>query len=234
VTPIGLDAVEGDSGSRNVLGFINVARMQQVFNSSQFLSGPVTLTGLAFRANGANFGGIFGGPGTSFMRTTEGLQIALSTTAAVADGLSTSFAANVGSNVVNVVPRSNVTYSSNAGSANGLTKDFDVFFSFVNPFVYDPSMGNLLLDLTSFGGSNQSGTTLDGQTLLGDGTSSLFRSNGTGGTGTTSTFGYVTQFTTGTVAAVPEPTTWAMMLVGFGLMGASMRYRRRSPKVVCA
>ena len=28
-----------------------------------------------------------------------------------------------------------------------------------------------------------------------------------------------------TVAAVPEPTTWAMMLVGFGVVGASMRRR---------
>ena len=35
-------------------------------------------------------------------------------------------------------------------------------------------------------------------------------------------------------AAVPEPATWAMMLVGFGMMGASMRYRRRSTKAVYA
>ena len=34
--------------------------------------------------------------------------------------------------------------------------------------------------------------------------------------------------------AVPEPGTWAMMLVGFGMMGASMRYRRRNAKVVYA
>jgi hypothetical protein len=27
------------------------------------------------------------------------------------------------------------------------------------------------------------------------------------------------------VAAVPEPTTWALMLVGFGLTGAAMRRR---------
>lgn len=27
---------------------------------------------------------------------------------------------------------------------------------------------------------------------------------------------------------VPEPTTWAMMLLGFGLMGGSLRYRRRN------
>ena len=31
-----------------------------------------------------------------------------------------------------------------------------------------------------------------------------------------------------TIAAVPEPATWAMMLVGFGMMSASMRYRRKS------
>lgn len=31
-------------------------------------------------------------------------------------------------------------------------------------------------------------------------------------------------------SAVPEPATWATMLLGFGLMGAAMRYRRR-PKV---
>ncbi|KQU61848.1 hypothetical protein ASG67_01350 [Sphingomonas sp. Leaf339] len=95
-------------------------------------------------------------------------------------------------------------------------------------------MGNLLLDLTSFGGSNRAGTTLDGQDLLGDGTSSLFLSNGTTGNGTASTFGYVTQFTTQAVAAVPEPTTWAMMLVGFGMIGAASRYRRRQPRVAYA
>ncbi|GGB35672.1 hypothetical protein GCM10011380_26300 [Sphingomonas metalli] len=31
--------------------------------------------------------------------------------------------------------------------------------------------------------------------------------------------------------AVPEPTTWAMMLVGFGLVGAGMRYRSRQTSV---
>ncbi|WP_445191235.1 PEPxxWA-CTERM sorting domain-containing protein [Sphingomonas sp. Tas61C01] len=37
-----------------------------------------------------------------------------------------------------------------------------------------------------------------------------------------------------TIAAVPEPATWAMMLVGFGMMGAAMRYRRRSTSTVYA
>ena len=34
-----------------------------------------------------------------------------------------------------------------------------------------------------------------------------------------------------TVSAVPEPATWALMLVGFAMVGAAVRYRRRSAKV---
>ncbi|WP_010163401.1 FxDxF family PEP-CTERM protein [Sphingomonas sp. PAMC 26617] len=35
-------------------------------------------------------------------------------------------------------------------------------------------------------------------------------------------------------SAVPEAATWAMMLVGFGMMGAGLRYRRRSSTVAFA
>lgn len=34
--------------------------------------------------------------------------------------------------------------------------------------------------------------------------------------------------------AVPEPATWAMMLVGFGMVGGASRFRRRSVKVSLA
>ncbi len=33
------------------------------------------------------------------------------------------------------------------------------------------------------------------------------------------------------VAAVPEPATWAMMLVGFGMVAGAARYRRKSTKI---
>ncbi|MBD8546068.1 PEP-CTERM sorting domain-containing protein [Sphingomonas sp. CFBP 8760] len=36
------------------------------------------------------------------------------------------------------------------------------------------------------------------------------------------------------ISPVPEPATWAMMLVGFGMIGASTRYRRRSSKTTYA
>lgn len=50
------------------------------------------------------------------------------------------------------------------------------------------------------------------------------------GNGTISSFGPATS----SPAAVPEPATWAMMLLGFGLMGAAMRYRRRSMSTIYA
>lgn len=34
--------------------------------------------------------------------------------------------------------------------------------------------------------------------------------------------------------AVPEPATWAMMVMGFGMLGGAMRYRRRSTRTVYA
>ncbi len=37
----------------------------------------------------------------------------------------------------------------------------------------------------------------------------------------------IARFSLENVAAVPEPATWAMMLVGFGMIGAASRYRRR-------
>ncbi|MBM6577743.1 PEP-CTERM sorting domain-containing protein [Microvirga sp. SRT01] len=33
------------------------------------------------------------------------------------------------------------------------------------------------------------------------------------------------------IGAVPEPSTWAMMIVGFGMVGGAMRRRRVSTKV---
>ena len=38
-------------------------------------------------------------------------------------------------------------------------------------------------------------------------------------------------FTTTVVSGVPEPTTWACMLVGFGAVGYSMRNKRRKVTV---
>ncbi len=51
-------------------------------------------------------------------------------------------------------------------------------------------------------------------------------------TPTTAGFGALTQLRVrGPVGAVPEPATWAMMLLGFGGIGYSMRRRRKSTMI---
>ena len=37
-----------------------------------------------------------------------------------------------------------------------------------------------------------------------------------------------------TVGGIPEPASWAMLISGFGIVGGTMRYRRRSVKAICA
>lgn len=37
-----------------------------------------------------------------------------------------------------------------------------------------------------------------------------------------------------TVSAAPEPATWGLMILGFGMVGAALRYRRRSTSVAYA
>lgn len=40
-------------------------------------------------------------------------------------------------------------------------------------------------------------------------------------------FSHITFFNSGSMGAVPEPATWAMMLLGFGFMGGAMRSTKR-------
>ena len=49
----------------------------------------------------------------------------------------------------------------------------------------------------------------------------------TEGFGRAPTTGFVSYGATAITAAVPEPATWAMMLLGFAMVGAATRYRRK-------
>ncbi len=226
VVPANLATVEGNGGSSNLFGQINVSRFQQVFAASEFGSAPILLSGLAFRTNGVSTGALFEGEGRAFSRTISDFSLSLSTTSRSPDGLSATFADNVGTDALAVIQRGSITFSSAATSSNGTTRDFDVLFNFATPFLFDPTLGNLLLDATNFSGGNvtsSNGTPFDTQIMAGDSISSLFRTNGTSGVGTLNTRGFVTQFQV--ASAVPEPATWAMMLIGFGAVGYSMRQR---------
>lgn len=89
-------------------------------------------------------------------------------------------------------------------------------------FTYDPSAGNLLMQVEVLGVTEAVGELAFFKAdRFGTETSRFI-----GGAGTSPVvdrIGLVTRFGVPPVPAVPEPATWAMMLIGFGIAGAAMR-----------
>ncbi len=199
------------------------SRTQQVYASS-FFSGPQMLTSLAFRStpgfrNGANYASV---------------NISLSTTMfgdETGTPLSADFSSNVGADAL-LVYRGAISFTA------PISDGFEYIVNFDNAFRYDPSMGNLLLDVTIPVGSDVDGpgfflASYDTANSFNDGVysvNSVF--DGAATSGIANTAGTITQFTgTALADAVPEPATWAMMIGGFGMAGGAMRRRRVSTKI---
>ena len=87
------------------------------------------------------------------------------------------------------------------------------------PFTYNPAMGNSPRNAAVGALSNSGSAYLD--TNSGGG----YFSRNYGGT-VDDDYGLVTGFNVAT-GGVPEPATWALMLAGFGGLGAAMRLRRK-------
>jgi hypothetical protein len=100
----------------------------------------------------------------------------------------------------------------------------------------DPSVGgvyytgHLTFSLTALDGSilSLAGRDINGQTVYGG--ADLRQCPVTGGTCTTGPVGY-TGMTPTQLSTTPEPATWAMMLIGFGFVGAAMRRRSQHQAV---
>lgn len=235
VVPAAQTSTEGNSAASSLFGQINVSRYQQVFSAAEFGVAPVLLSGVTFRTNGLSTGALFEGAGSAFTRTITG-SFNLSTTGSAVDGLSNAFAANRGADALDVIGRRSITYSSTA-MADGAARAFDVVFNFDTPFLYNPLLGNLLLDVANFSGgsvTSSNGTPLDAQNTLGDSVSSLYVTNSTTANGVLSTKGYIAQFDATAVSPIPEPASWAMMLLGFGAVGYSVRRRRATMRPALA
>jgi len=207
--------VEGNSNNGFPFNIANLGlsseRYQQVYSSSEF-SGPFLITDIEFRPDAFT--------GSAFSSTLPNIQIDLSTTTAAVDGLSSTFASNVGANDTMVFSGPLTLSSSFTGPAAG-PKTFDIVIVLQTPFLYNPALGNLLLDVRNFGGGST--TQFDAENTLGDSVSRVFTqtANGVGSlTGTTDTFGLITSFSG---APVPEPGTLALV----GLAATVLAWRRR-------
>ena len=225
VVPNANASTAGDTDNRFPLLTSGGMRYQQVFDSSQFSSfgGPQLINEIDLR------NGIF--LHEAFTATIADIQISLSTTSKAPDGLSTTFASNVGADATQVYSGS-LTISSTDAAGPGNTHVFDIAIHFQNPFLYDPSTGNLLLDIANLSGA---GSAIGSDffdavhgTGTGDAVSRVAGAEGSPGatTGTADSLGLIVQFQT---APVPEPSSLALCGLGaLALAGYARRRRARA------
>jgi hypothetical protein len=178
------------------------ARWQQVYGASDFgrVGSPMFITEIRFDESP-------GGPG--FVDTSlPNLRIDLSTTAKVPDGLSSTFAENIGAN-------DTVVFS---GPFDFSDNGFGVHIPLQTPFLYDPAQGNLLMDVRNLmTGRVSVPAYIRAEYTVGDSVSvatSLSDANSL--TGSLSTLGLVTLFT---VTPIPEPSTVSLLILGISVLG---------------
>ncbi len=207
-----------DANSNNSFPFLTnfSFRYQQVYDASQFgaLSGPELITGIRFRPDGTN-------NFSPFSFVISDIEIRLSTTSAAPDGLDPFFANNVGADVT-VVHSGPLPLSTANAPGPGDTKVFDVEIPFSQSFPYDPSQGNLLLDVRRVSTDFLSGS-LDAATVESDSVSRALTLGDPDATTATSvnTLGLVTQFTTGPIP-VPALGPGARVLLALLLASAPL------------
>ena len=142
VVPANLATVEGP-GSSGALTAAN--REQDVYGASYFPTQTMVITGIRFRPDVNQDGGF------AFTNTISNIQFSLSSTPTAPYQLSSTFANNIGTNVTTVFSGSLPLSSEYAGPAEG-PKAFDMVVNFTTPFVYNPSSGNLLVDIQDYSG----------------------------------------------------------------------------------
>ena len=162
VTPNNMATSDATLGS----GMLRAAtyREQSIYGAVHFPSDiALVITELRFRPDRSS--------GNAFSTTIENIQVNLSTTTRNPDGLSFTFANNVGPDDT-VVFSGPLTCSSRFNGPPSGPKEFDIVIPLTTPFLYDPAAGNLLLEVRNFSGSSVA-SPLSGQGISGDAASRL-------------------------------------------------------------
>ena len=186
-------------------------RYQQVFDASLLSSvdGTGAISEIGFRCDSVFC--------EAFTASYTNVTISLSTIVAGENSLSTTFADNIGADVVEVFNGALTLSSMGAGL-------FDIVIDVANTFTFDSSLGNLLMDITVVGGPDNEEIFFDANDASDDGTSRLFATSSTSLTGAQDSVGLITRFTTSEpVAAVPLPAGLPLLLAALGGLGLVRR-----------
>ena len=192
VVPNAQAEVEGNSNNSFPFNIANAfiaassMRYQQVYSSGD-IGGSGIIDKIAFRPDFTH--------GQAFSSSGDSVEIWLSHTPKSPDGLSATFANNVGPDETVVLDITNLILSSSKTNCGaGGPCDFDIVIELDDTFTFNGT-GNLLLDVRMR--TNINSTTFDAQSTLGDGASRAYSSsNGSVNdpAGSTSTVGLVTKF----------------------------------------
>ena|SRR6266568_4182964 len=186
-------------------------RYQQVYGASAFspISQGGLITALGFNlASPQDSGGLL-----------PDIQIDFSTTSKPVDGLSTTFAANVGGDDTIVLARGLLPMQNNNPNA---PSGFGVLVTLTTPFFYNPAAGNLLMDVRYYQGATPGVAPgpFDASTSAGDSVSRVSAFNVGDATGTADTAGLRTAFV---VTPVPEPGSILLLLAGLAVLAIFIR-----------
>jgi len=159
VIPTGLAAAAGNSSNAFPWGTSAATfpglRVQTLYDSSNFtaagISAPIRILRLKWRANDA----ATSWTGGTFAQAT----IRLATAAVDHAAVTPSFAANVGADLTTVYSGT-VAFLPGTGAGIGLPGTIAVDVALTTPFVYDPALGDLAIDVDCPGGANFAGGTL--------------------------------------------------------------------------
>ena len=142
VVPNNLTNTDGNSFNSVPLSCIqfSMSHYQQVYLASEFGGNTCNIIEIRFRTDAD-------APAGPIMRTQNDVSIEFSTTSVSPATLSNMFADNIGADVTNVF---NGNLSINISPPCGLPGPcpFDTIITLQTPFLYDPLIGNLLLDLS--------------------------------------------------------------------------------------
>jgi len=137
-------ASANQDGADGADGLRRVGRFQQCYGGSLFPQQPIVIRELRFRPSAA--------VGFAFSTTISNIQINLSTSSSQPESLSTTLANNLGPDAIAVFNGALTMSSAFTGPAGG-PKDFDMVVPFTTPFTFDPTKGNLLVDIVNRSGS---------------------------------------------------------------------------------